>query len=106
MKIPIPAVALLMWIPVATAQNQTDQVTSGNPSVTVEGKPSATQGDTTGNSGVVIEGSSNVVIGGKPAATMGSATGCGAGVVSGGSSVLVNGKPLATSGSEVSPCPE
>lgn len=104
MKTPIPAVVLLMWIPAAAAQN--DQVTSGSPSVTVEGKPAATQGDTTGNSGVVFEGSSNVFIGGKPAATMGSSTDCGGTVVAGSSSVLVNGKPLASSGSEAVPCPE
>ena len=94
-----------LFIGAAAAQQQPGTVVTGDPSVSVEGNPAATSGDTTSTGDVVTEGSSDVFIGGKPAAVVGNTTNCDGAIVTGSSSVFINGKPMATSGSVVAPCP-
>lgn len=101
-----PALVLLVGSTLhAAAQEQPGRVNGGEASVTVEGRPTATQGTAT-NESVITGGSPDVFINGKPAARVGDTTACGGKVVAGSSTVMVNGNPLAASGGAVSACPE
>lgn len=80
------------------------QIATGAPSVTLNGRPAARQGDATSNNSIVRDGADNVFINGRPAAAVGSQTGCGGTIVTGSSSVFINGKPMATANSQVTPC--
>jgi len=80
------------------------QIISGNPGVSVEGKSAAGDDEVSSQGDVVTGNSLDVFIGGKPAATTGAETECGGTVVTGSSSVFINGKPMATAGSLVSNC--
>jgi uncharacterized Zn-binding protein involved in type VI secretion len=103
------ALAVTLWVFAAGATLAADQsgqapcpagstITSGSPSVTVDGKQAARAGDTTGCGSTVVEGSSNVFINGKPAAVQGSSTRCGGSIVTGSSGVFMNGKLMAATG--------
>ena len=105
------ALAVTLWVFAAGATLAADQsgqapcpagstITSGSPSVTVDGKQAARAGDTTGCGSTVVEGSSNVFINGKPAAVQGSSTGCGGSIVTGSFGVFINGKPMAGVGDQ------
>lgn len=99
------AALLMLATSAANAASEPPDPLIGAPSVTIEGRPAARQGDAAGRS-PVKEGSSNVFINGRPAATVGSQTGCGGTIVTGSSSVFINGKPVATGSSIVTPCPK
>jgi uncharacterized Zn-binding protein involved in type VI secretion len=92
-----------MWS-VAVAQQPPQQILSGNPGVSIEGKSAASGGEISSRGDVVTGNSPDVFIGGKPAATTGAETECGGMVFTGSSSVFINGKPMATEGSLVSNC--
>lgn len=99
-------VALLMLTTnAANAASEPPDPLIGTPSVTIEGRPAARQGDAAGRA-PVKDGSSNVFINGRPAATVGDRTECGGTIVTGSSSVFINGKPVATGSSIVTPCPK
>ena len=95
----------LLFPPALHAANEPPDPLIGTPSVSVEGKPAARQGDQTGRT-IVRDGSANVFINGRPAATVGSQTECGGTIVTGSSSVFINGKPMANGSSIVTPCPK
>lgn len=95
---------LLLTTNIANAANEPpDPLVGGAPSVTIEGRPAARQGDAAGRA-TVKDGASNVFINGRPAATVGDRTECGGTIVTGSSSVFINGKPVATGSSLVTPC--
>ena len=85
-------------------QGAPSMINRGSADVSVGGHSAARQGDTTSNSGVIVQGSSNVFINGKPAATAGSRTDCGGVVASSGNGVFINGKPMAAQGDLASGC--
>lgn len=89
--------------PASAANEPPDPLVGGAPSVTIEGRPAARQGDPAGRT-TVKDGASNVFINGRPAATVGDRTECGGTIVTGSSSVFINGKPVATGSSLVTPC--
>lgn len=99
------AVFLMLATNGANAASEPPDPLIGTPSITVEGRPAARQGDAAGRV-PVKDGSSNVFINGRPAATVGSQTECGGTIVTGSSSVFINGKPVATGSSIVTPCPK
>ena len=105
LKITALAACVIAHAGTAHAVNEPPDPLIGTPSVTVEGKPAARQGDRTGRT-IVRDGSTNVFINGRPAATVGSQTECGGTIITGSSSVFINGKPMANGSSIVTPCPK
>lgn len=98
--------ALMLATPAANAASEPpDPLVGGAPSVTIEDRPAARQGDPAGRA-PVRDGSANVTINGRPAATVGDRTECGGTIVTGSSSVFINGKPAATGSSIMMPCPK
>lgn len=88
----MPKIILLRDTGTGHGKHGATQVISGSPTVKVDGKPVARQGDALASHGgherTIAGGSSRVFIDGKPAAREGDAVSCG-GVLIGGSSVKI-----------------